>query len=106
MISGWKPPPRNGTCTTGKPALNRNRSAVRCVVEPTPADAYVNPPGAALGLSTKSFRFLMPFDGAITSALATLSIGTTPAKSLAVSYDRFKYIDGAMPCVQDSANSL
>ena len=39
MISGWKPPPRNGTCTALKPALRRNRSAVRCVVAPTPADA-------------------------------------------------------------------
>jgi len=59
-----------------------------------------------LALSTKSFRFLMPFDGAMTRALGTLPIGITPAKSLAVSYGRLVYIDGAMTCVEECASSV
>ena len=43
-------------------------------------------PGLALAAATKScWIVLMPFDGAITSAVGILPIGTTAAKSRAAS---------------------
>ena len=67
------------------PALVRNRSAARWEAEPMPAEAKFSLPGLALATATRSATVFHPFDGAATSTVGWMPIGTTAVKSLNVS---------------------
>ena len=77
--------PRNGTCCAWMPALSRKRSAARCEVEPTPAEAKLSAPGLALAAAIRSAAVLKPFAGGTTSTVGVLPSAITGVKSLSVS---------------------